>query len=393
MAARSRLIVGALAAAATVGHTFYPAVVALASRGRPRPPAPPDPEAWPDVTVLVPAYNEANCIEAKVRDALANGYPGNVEVLVVADGDPETASRAERAGATVITAEERLGKAQAINVGFSKVSTPVVVLSDANNTFVPGAMAAMVRYFGDPRIGAVAGAKVESDGGGEDLYWRFESWLKSREWALGTTIGLVGELAAVRTDAFEPIPADISVDDLWIGLDLSARGYVVAYEPEAKAYEPPAHTTSEQWERRTRIVAGALHVFQLRRGEVLPGGSPVTGQIWGHRLARYTVGPLAHVALLFSALRRLRSSRLARLFLVGHVVAAFSLAGDAARQSPAAWSPHVPDDSAAPAPSPTPARRVVKVLAQAVFLDAVAIGGMIRYLRGDRPALWRTVRR
>ncbi|HTT86526.1 MAG TPA: glycosyltransferase, partial [Acidimicrobiales bacterium] len=206
MAPRSRVTVGALVVAATAGHAFYPAVVALGSRGR-RPALPADPDPWPDVTVLVPAYNEANCIEAKVRDVLANGYPGAVEVLVVADGDPDTAARAERAGATVVTAEERLGKSQAINLGFSKVSTPVVVLSDANNTFVPGAIAALVRYFTDPRVGAVAGAKVEADGGGEDLYWRFESWLKSREWAMGTTIGLVGEIAAVRTDAFEPIPA------------------------------------------------------------------------------------------------------------------------------------------------------------------------------------------
>src|SRR5579862_8645420 len=98
MAPRSRLTVGALAAAATAGHAFYPLVVALGSRGR-RPPVPPDPDTWPDVTVLVPAYNEANCIGAKVRDVFANGYPGALEVLVVADGDPETAARAERAGA------------------------------------------------------------------------------------------------------------------------------------------------------------------------------------------------------------------------------------------------------------------------------------------------------
>jgi cellulose synthase/poly-beta-1,6-N-acetylglucosamine synthase-like glycosyltransferase len=391
-------------AAATAGHAFYPAVVALGSRGR-RAPVPADPETWPAVTVLVPAYNEANCIEAKVRDVFANGYPGDLEVLVVADGDPETAARAEQAGATVLTADERLGKSQALNLGFSKASTPVVVLSDANNSFAPGAIAAMVRYFSDSRVGAVAGAKVEADGTGEDLYWRFESWLKGREWAMGSTIGLVGEIAAVRTDAFEPIPADIAVDDLWLALDLSARGFVVAYEPEAKAYEPPAHTTGQQWERRTRIVAGALHVFQLRRAQLLPTGGLVTGQIWGHRLARYTLGPLAHVALLVAALRRVRTSWLARLFLLGHVVAAWSLARDAARQSPDAWTPPVAGDAgtaargptgargAAPAPRPTLGRRLSQVLAQGVFLDAVAIGGMIRYLRGDRPARWHTVRR
>ena len=126
----------------------------------------------------MPAYHEVGCIEAKVRDVLANGYPGPVDVMVVADGDRETAVRAERAGATVVTADERLGKAQALNLGMSKVTTPVVVLTDANNTLSPGALAALVRHLEDPTVGAVAGEKVESDGRGEDLYWRFESWLK-----------------------------------------------------------------------------------------------------------------------------------------------------------------------------------------------------------------------
>jgi hypothetical protein len=41
----------------------------------------------------------------------------------------------------------------------------------------------------------------------------------------------------------------------------------------------------------------------------------------------------------------------------------------------------------------TPTERVAQALAQGVLLDAVAIGGMVRYLRGDRPARWPTVRR
>ena len=105
-----------------------------------------------------------------------------------------------------------------------------MVLSDANNRLSPDALALMVEHFSDPQVGAVAGEKLEDDGGGgESLYWRFESWLKRREDRLGTTIGLVGELAAVRASVWRPIPDDVVNDDFWVALDVIEQGYRVAY--------------------------------------------------------------------------------------------------------------------------------------------------------------------
>ncbi len=393
MVRRTGLGIGALVAAASTGHVLYPAWLAVASR-RHGAPAVSDPEQWPAVTVLVAAYTEAETIGPKVRDVLTNGYPGPLDVMVVADADVETAARAEHAGATVVTADDRLGKAQAINLGFSKVTSPVVVLTDANNHLAPGAIAALIRHFNDPRVGAVAGEKVEADGGGEDLYWRFESWLKQREWRLGTTIGLVGELAALRTDAWRPIPSDIAIDDLWIALDLSGRGYTIAYEPDAKAFEPPVHTLRQQWERRTRSVAGALHIFERRRAQLGPQGGLMAAEIWGHRLARYTVSPLAHVALLSIALRRARSSRVAKLFILGHVIGATVVARRASSDSSDPTSRPGASGATPPvAPGAALARRAADGLGQGVFLQAVALGGIVRYLRGDRPTRWTTVRR
>ena len=260
MVRRSTLGIGALVAATSTGHVLYPAWLAMASRRRSAAQVS-DPDPWPAVTVLVAAYGEAECIGPKVHDVMANGYPGPLDVMVVADADIETAVRAEEAGATVVTADDRLGKAQAINLGLSKVTAPVVVLTDANNVIAPGAIAALVRQFEDPRVGAVAGEKIEA-GAGEDLYWRFESWLKQREWRLGTTIGLVGELAAVRTDAWRPIPPDIAIDDLWIALDLSERGLhhrVRAARQGVRA--PRAHDAP---------AVGATHPQRRRRAARLP---------------------------------------------------------------------------------------------------------------------------
>jgi poly-beta-1,6-N-acetyl-D-glucosamine synthase len=386
------VIVGGLLATASAGHVLYPAWLAWRTRGgRGRGagvPAAPRPGAWPDLTVVVPAYREAGVIADKVDDLRANGYPGSLDILVVADGDPETAEAAMRAGACALTGPDRLGKSQALNRGFAKATTPVVVISDANNRLAPGALAALVEHFVDPTVGAVAGEKLEDDdGGGETLYWRFESWLKEREDRLGTTIGLVGEISAIRAEAWRPIPCDVATDDFWAALDIIEQGYRIAYEPRARALDPPAPSLAASWERRIRSVSGALHIMVRRRRQLRPSAGLVAAELWGHRLSRYTVGPLAHLTLLVMAVTKVRSSALARAFLLANMAATGGLVASAARAGVQT------NDAEA---GVTPRRLVVAAAAgagQVMFLQAVALGGMARYVRGDRSTMWSTVER
>lgn len=389
--AGTSLFVGALVGAAAAGHLLYPAWLAWRTRGgRGRATSAPPalgPETAPDLTVLVPAYKESGVITGKVEDLRANGYPGSLEILVVADGDPETAHAAEKAGARAISGPDRLGKSQALNRGFTEATTPIVVISDANNRLAPGALAAVVEHFVDPEVGAVAGEKLEDDGGGgESVYWRFESWLKQREDRLGSTIGLIGELSAIRAEAWRPIPEDVAIDDLWAGLDIIEQGYRVAYEPRARALDPAVASLAVQWERRTRNVSGALHVLSRRRAQLRPSAGLVAVELWGHRLTRFTVSPLAHVALLAVAGSKVRTSRLARLFLLANLAACAGLAAGNRVGEPTG-------DASAP---PTPLGLLSAATAgagQVMFLQAVALGGMIRYARGDRPTMWSTVER
>jgi hypothetical protein len=385
------LAVGALVAGATAGHLVYPAWLAWRTRGgRGRDGATRRPGAsgtTPPLTVLVPAYREAGVIGGKVEDVLANGYPGPLDIVVIADGDPETAAAAEQAGARALTSPERLGKSQALNRGFAEADTPIVVITDANNRLAPGALAAVVAQFDDPGVGAVAGEKLEDDGGGaESLYWRFESWLKQREDQLGSTIGLIGELSAVRAEVWRPIPPDVAIDDLWAGLDIIEQGYRVAYEPRARALDPAAGSLGVQWERRTRNVSGALHVLVQRRRQLRPSAGLVAAELWGHRLARFTISPLSHLALLALAASKVRSSALARIFLLANACACAGLMSSARVGEPA-------NDAAAEPERRNLAATVVGGAGQVMFLQGVALGGMVRYVRGDRPTMWSTVER
>jgi poly-beta-1,6-N-acetyl-D-glucosamine synthase len=368
---RPALLAALLAASAGAGHVLYPAVLGLVSARRHAPEPPAEPDVWPALTVVVPAYREAGVIADKAADVRANGYAGPLEIIVVAE-DEQTAFAARSAGATVVEPKERLGKAQAVNRGVDEADTDLVVLTDANNRLAPGSLALIARHLLDPRIGAVAGEKVEADAGGEELYWRFESWLKQREWALGTTMGVVGELVGLRRSAWRPIPADISSDDLWIALDTNERGHAVAYEPRALAVDPPYEALGHRWERRTRILAGSLFVFWAKRGLVSSRSPLLAFEIVGHKLWRSTAGPLSHVAVLVLAARYARRSKLAAAVVAGHAAGIAALA----------WQ-----ESGRPLPRP------VTPVTQVLYLQGVALGGMARFLRRDRVLRWSKVAR
>ncbi|MDQ3679373.1 MAG: glycosyltransferase [Actinomycetota bacterium] len=358
----------ALATAAGTGHLLYPAVLYLRTR-RLKDEVPPDPDQWPAVTVAVAAYLEEEVIAAKVADARDNGYPGPLEVLVVADDDA-TAAAARASGAEVLSSGSRGGKADAVNRAFAHASTPIVVLTDANTMLAPGSLTAMIRWFDDPSVGAVAGEKTVA--GGEGAYWRFESWLKRREALTGSTIGLVGELTAVRQHVFRPLPPDLAVDDLWLALDVREQGKRIVYEPTARAAEEASPHWRAEWQRRTRVVSGVLDVIWRRRGLLSPRYGSLAAQLWGHRLMRSSIGPIAHLMLVLAAVHTRRRSTLAQLTVWFHLVGAVAAVRGQRR-----------------------VRQVTleRLVGQTLFLQAVAIGGIVRYLRRDRPALWPKPRR
>ena len=348
-------------------HLLYPVALAAAARGRRRS-QPPEPRKWPEVTVVIAAYREAGAIGRKIRSVLADGYPGSLRVLVVADGDPGTAAAARGEGVDVLTPPERLGKSAALNRALAECLTEVVVLTDANNPLRPGSIAAMVRWFDDPTVGAVAGAKADSADAAEGLYYRYENHLKVLESRLGSTIGLVGELAAIRTSLWQPIPDHVANDDMWVALCLLARRYRIQYEDEALSYEEERLPLRPLWRRRSRIVTSQLQVLWEWRRLAGPARPEIALQLWGHRLWRTTLGPFFHLLLLGSLIRNAPRSRLAAAGLAAHVVAAGAVVRPPRGSGPFA--------------------ALLRVARQLLLLHAVSVHAWLRVARGDRATKW-----
>src|SRR5688572_16241422 len=111
-----------------------------------------------DLTVIVPAYNEAASVGDTVRSILTQTTPP-ARVIVVDDGSTDaTAEVAQAAGATVISPPENTGsKAGAQTYALRYVDTPFVMAIDADTTLAPDAIEKLTAAFDDGEVVAACG--------------------------------------------------------------------------------------------------------------------------------------------------------------------------------------------------------------------------------------------
>jgi biofilm PGA synthesis N-glycosyltransferase PgaC len=277
-------------------YTFlgYPLLIGLIARFFPCPNRMGD--ELPCVTLLIAAYNEADVLAEKLENSLGLDYPQErLHVVVVADGSTdETRSISESyfsRGVVTHFQPERQGKLAAINRVMPFLRDPVVIFTDANSMLTSTSIRMLVRHFADPTVAAVAGEK-QVDGGGEGLYWRYESFLKRSGSAVSSAMGAAGELFAVRRDLLTPLEADAILEDFLISMRLVLAGWRVIYEPAAIAREAPVYALWGEWERRVRIAAGGMQAIRRLSGLLAWPWSRITWQYISHRVLRWAVTPL-----------------------------------------------------------------------------------------------------
>lgn len=264
-------------------------------------------DTLPEATLLIAAYNEQDVVAEKMANCRALRYPsGRLHIVWVTDGSTdETVARLTACpDATVLHDPRRGGKTAALNRALEHITTPIVLFTDANTMLNADAVTEIVRCFDDPKVGCVAGEKrvatAEHAGAAatEGVYWLYESKLKEWDARLCTAVGAAGELFAVRRELFERLPEDTLLDDFVCSMRIAARGYRIAYCKTAYALETPSADMREEGKRKQRIAAGGLQaVWRLRR--LL---NPFRyGVLWfqyvSHRMLRWTVTPVALVAL------------------------------------------------------------------------------------------------
>lgn len=260
-----------------------------------------DEQYTPMVTLIIPAYNEEECIAEKIENSLALNYPGEKLQIIVSsdnssDATPAIAARyASQYSARMVFNDfkDRSGKMGILNKSVPMAEGEIVVFTDANAMYDQNAIRNLVRHFADPTVGCVSGAKVITDkkiqtGTGEGLYWRLEAWTKGRESRISSCAGADGAVYAIRKDLY-PYPDDkaLVMDDFIISLRIVEKGYRCIFDPEVKAFEDSSVNLLDEFRRKGRIFAGALGVLVQMPQILLPWNYGIFIQLWSHKVLRW----------------------------------------------------------------------------------------------------------
>jgi poly-beta-1,6-N-acetyl-D-glucosamine synthase len=229
----------------------------------------------PSLSLLIAAHNEARVIERKIRNSRALDYPEDrLEIVIASDGSTDEteaiARRFENGRMRVLAFATNRGKTAVLNAAIPELRGEIIVFSDASAMLAPDSVRRLVENFADPSVGAASGryqvarpAEVNI-GASENLYWKYETLLKTLESQLASVLGGHGQLHAIRKALYPYPPPETINDDYVIPISVLSRGFRAVYEPAALVWEEAREMTG--FARRIRIMAGNLQ--QLRN---LPG--------------------------------------------------------------------------------------------------------------------------
>ena len=309
-------------------YLLYPVLIWFLTVARKAPDYAPLAE-WPDLSLIIAAYNEEAVLRTKLENALALDYPDEkLDIIVVSDEssddtDSIAAEFAER-GVRLFRVGKRGGKTQAQNAGVELASGRFLVFSDANSMYAPDALKRLMAPFADERIGCVCGELQYAnpdDGGvgkGEGAYWRYEQFLKQRESLLSSTLGANGAIYALRRELFEELGSEI-ISDFVMPIRVWRQGYRVLYESKAIAVEHSGGSFGDEYGRRRRIITRSLHGLWTQRGVLNPFAHFFFAlQMFSHKVLRWLVPVLLLVALLVNI--PLATDSLYRLLLVLQII-------------------------------------------------------------------------
>lgn len=204
-----------------------------------------------DLTIIIPAYNEAESIADTIR-SLQTQTVRVGEILVVDDcSTDDTAAIARACGVRVLTPPANTGsKAGAQNHALALVHTGFTMAIDADTTLAPDAIERLVAAFRDPAIAAACGFVVPRHVGSVWERGRYIEYLfaftfyKQVQDSYGTPLIASGCFSAYRTEILKAQggwQTRTLAEDMDLTWSLYQDGHGVRFVPEARCYPIEPH--------------------------------------------------------------------------------------------------------------------------------------------------------
>jgi poly-beta-1,6 N-acetyl-D-glucosamine synthase len=251
-------------------------------------------DIYPFVSIIVPAYNEEEVIEASLSSLLELRYP-YYEIIAIDDGSTDgTYERMRKLegnhyGVKVsVFRKENSGKAETLNYGIRRSRAPIIVTMDSDSRLSPDSIRYAVRHFRDPNMGAVAGnVKVINR---NNIWTKLQALeyieglniVRKAQGFFRTVNVIPGPLGVFRRAAIESVggyDSDTFAEDFDITVKLLTEGWKTQYEPLAIAYTEAPETLNEINKQRYRWTRGILQTLRKQKGLLVGGKTHITTRI------------------------------------------------------------------------------------------------------------------
>jgi len=269
---------------------------------------------WPRVSILVPAYNEGETIEAALESLLEESYPC-YEVIVVDDGSSDDTLALARkfegrhGNCTVrVHSKPNGGKWSALNLAFQRSTGELVLSVDADSRLAPGSLHQLVARLSDPRVACVAGqVRVRNR---VNILTRLEALeylagcglMRTAQSFSGMVLVVPGPIGLFRRSVLEevfirygmaavpdrpghvagPYEGDTFAEDFDLSLTILSLGGRIVYEPGAISHTKAPETAFRLLSQRYRWQRGSIQVLckLFRRARLSPEMLPPRLIVW-----------------------------------------------------------------------------------------------------------------
>ena len=219
---------------------------------------------YPDISLVISAYNEEATIREKLDNVLSLNYPHDkIEIIVVSDASKDKTDDIVKGffskGVKLYRADKQGGKVAAYRMAISKIKSEFIVFSDATSILEKESLINLIANFNDPSVGCVGGLlkyvnlKKSTVGSGESKYWTYEKKIRLYESSLSSLTSVSGTLYAVRRKLYPIEMKDDLADDLMVPFNVKRLGFRTVLESKAICKEVTTLTVSEDMSKRVRI--------------------------------------------------------------------------------------------------------------------------------------------
>jgi cellulose synthase/poly-beta-1,6-N-acetylglucosamine synthase-like glycosyltransferase/peptidoglycan/xylan/chitin deacetylase (PgdA/CDA1 family) len=254
-------------------------------RARRRPPSVRHgPGYLPDVSVVIPAYNEAAGIAATIRSMVTSRYRGRIEVIVVDDGSSDgtaAIARSLRIPYVRVISQPNSGKPGALNRGIAEARSDILILVDGDTIFQADTIGRLIAPLAAAEVGAVSGnTKVGNRrgflGGWQHLEYVMGFNLDRRLFDLlgmiPTVPGAIGAFRRAALAAVGGVSTDTLAEDTDLTMALCRSPWRVVYAPDAIAWTEAPSSLRQLWRQRYRWSYGTMQAMWKNRRAVIERG-------------------------------------------------------------------------------------------------------------------------